>query len=530
LVSNVNQLFCSRIRHAPQSTMPRELITISVGQCGLQLGLNFWELALQEHANYSTANNSSGQPLFDDSMSSFFRNIDEKSGADIINSGNSPNLIRCLKARSVLIDMECGVLDELSSSRNQLSTLFDNNLTVKSTDGSGNNWSVGYEEYGKQYGEAILSTIQKALEQCDSIQAFLLIHSLGGGTGSGLGSFIVELLASEYPEIYRFVTSVAPDPDVTDVVTAPYNQLLANNILLQHADAVLTVDNGALQRIHSLLYPQTSNNPQNPLKLFTASKKQGFSGLNYIAGEVLCGLTASMRFPGQLNTDLNEITMNLVPFPDLKFLIPAISPITAMSSANPTNLGNNSAQISNNQSIDALFTGLLHANNHLLTVPALSLRQSSYLAFGLLCRGKNLSISHINRGVSLIKNQISLVKWNQDGFKTGLCSVNNARNISTGLGLINSTVLGENFANLAEKFSKLYRYKAHFFHYEKVLGAESARTLFNNALDNIKQLESHYNAMKYSTLQQNSDSVAPSSKNNQNENRGNSAGRYIPAI
>ena len=44
--------------------MPREIITIQVGQCGNQIGLRFWDLALREHASRGI--------LFDDSMSSFF--------------------------------------------------------------------------------------------------------------------------------------------------------------------------------------------------------------------------------------------------------------------------------------------------------------------------------------------------------------------------------------------------------------------------------------------------------------------------
>lgn len=32
-------------------------------------------------------------------------------------------------------------------------------------------------------------------EACDSLQGFMLLHSLGGGTGSGLGSYILEQLA-----------------------------------------------------------------------------------------------------------------------------------------------------------------------------------------------------------------------------------------------------------------------------------------------------------------------------------------------
>ena len=34
--------------------MPRELITIQVGQCGNQIGLKFWDLLLQEHSKYNS--------------------------------------------------------------------------------------------------------------------------------------------------------------------------------------------------------------------------------------------------------------------------------------------------------------------------------------------------------------------------------------------------------------------------------------------------------------------------------------------
>jgi tubulin epsilon len=52
--------------------MPRELITIQVGQCGNQVGRRFWEMALAEHSQ----NNPNG--LFDEPMTSFFRNVDSR--------------------------------------------------------------------------------------------------------------------------------------------------------------------------------------------------------------------------------------------------------------------------------------------------------------------------------------------------------------------------------------------------------------------------------------------------------------------
>ena len=52
--------------------MPREIVTIQIGQCGNQVGSRFWDLALREHAQQ----NRRGR--FDDSMSSFFRNVDTR--------------------------------------------------------------------------------------------------------------------------------------------------------------------------------------------------------------------------------------------------------------------------------------------------------------------------------------------------------------------------------------------------------------------------------------------------------------------
>ena len=52
--------------------MPREIITVQVGQAGNQIGCRFWDLALREHAAF----NPNG--IYDDPMSSFFRNVDTR--------------------------------------------------------------------------------------------------------------------------------------------------------------------------------------------------------------------------------------------------------------------------------------------------------------------------------------------------------------------------------------------------------------------------------------------------------------------
>ena len=62
------------------------------------------------------------------------------------------------------------------------------------------------------------------------------------GTGSGVGTFVLNLLEEEYPDVYRFVTAVYPSDD-DDVITSPYNSVLAMRELTEKADCVLPIEN-----------------------------------------------------------------------------------------------------------------------------------------------------------------------------------------------------------------------------------------------------------------------------------------------
>lgn len=56
----------------------------------------------------------------------------------------------------------------------------------------------------------------------------------------------------------------------------------------------------------------------------------GFDHMNHVVARLLTDLTASMRFAGDLNVDLNEITTNLVPFPRLHYLLSSITPLPTL--------------------------------------------------------------------------------------------------------------------------------------------------------------------------------------------------------
>ena len=64
-----------------------------------------------------------------------------------------------------------------------------------------------------------------------------------------------------------------------------------------------------------------SSSARNPTVQVSAG---GFDDMNGILARVLMDLTASMRFAGDLNVDLNEITTNLVPYPRMRYLMSSL--------------------------------------------------------------------------------------------------------------------------------------------------------------------------------------------------------------
>jgi tubulin epsilon len=61
-----------------------------------------------------------------------------------------------------------------------------------------------------------------------------------------------------------------------------------------------------------------------------AKKSRHYEKENSIVANVINNLTCSMRFEGDLNVDLNDITMNLVPFPKMHFLLSSLAPMYSL--------------------------------------------------------------------------------------------------------------------------------------------------------------------------------------------------------
>ena len=124
----------------------------------------------------------------------------------------------------------------------------------------------------------------------------------------------------------------------------------------------------------------------------------------------LTNLTASMRFDGLLNVDINEITTNLVPFPRLHFLLSSLAPMVHTSKSSAA-----TAATMASAAVDPLFSSAIKQSNQLLCCDP---RTGTTLAAAALVRGA-VPLSDVSRNMVRLRPSLRMVSWNPDGFKLG---------------------------------------------------------------------------------------------------------------
>jgi len=72
----------------------------------------------------------------------------------------------------------------------------------------------GYYTAGQEMIDSIMDVIRAEAETSDWLQGFQIVHSLGGGSGSGLGSLVLEKIKDEYPDRINTTYSIVPSPKV----------------------------------------------------------------------------------------------------------------------------------------------------------------------------------------------------------------------------------------------------------------------------------------------------------------------------
>lgn len=236
----------------------REIVHIQTGQCGNQIGTKFWEVVCEEHGIDQTGAFKGESPLQLERIDVYFTEASEKRYVP----------------RSIMVDLEPGTMDAIRSGL--YGPIFRPDNFVFGQSGAGNNWAKGHYTEGAEIVESVIDVIRRETENCDCLQGFQFTHSLGGGTGSGLGTLLISKIREEYPDRINSSFSVLPSPKVSDTVVEPYNAAFSLNQLLESTDETFCIDNEALYDIcfRTLKLVTPTYNDLNHLVSSTMSGKE----------------------------------------------------------------------------------------------------------------------------------------------------------------------------------------------------------------------------------------------------------------
>ena len=118
--------------------------------------------------------------------------------------------------------MQPTVIDEVRTGTYR--QLFHPEQLISGKEDAANNFARGHYTIGKEIVDLCLDRIRKLADNCTGLQGFLVFNAVGGGTGSGLGSLLLERLSVDYGKKSKLGFTIYPSPQVI-------LQLVHNNVL-----------------------------------------------------------------------------------------------------------------------------------------------------------------------------------------------------------------------------------------------------------------------------------------------------------
>eukprot|EP00349_Pseudokeronopsis_sp_Brazil_P010086 CAMPEP_0202977852 /NCGR_PEP_ID=MMETSP1396-20130829/84484_1 /ASSEMBLY_ACC=CAM_ASM_000872 /TAXON_ID= /ORGANISM="Pseudokeronopsis sp., Strain Brazil" /LENGTH=448 /DNA_ID=CAMNT_0049716667 /DNA_START=1490 /DNA_END=2836 /DNA_ORIENTATION=- len=411
--------------------------------------------------------------------------------------------------RCVFLDLEPTVIDEVRTGTYR--QLFHPEQLISGKEDAANNFARGHYTIGKEIVDLCLDRIRKLADQCTGLQGFLVFNSVGGGTGSGLGSLLLERqladqctglqgflvfnsvgggtgsglgslllerLSVDYGKKSKLGFTVYPSPQVSTAVVEPYNSVLSTHSLLEHTDVAVMLDNEAVYDI---------------CRRNLDIERPTYTNLNRLIAQVISSLTASLRFDGALNVDVTEFQTNLVPYPRIHFMLSSYAPVISAEKAYHEQLS--VAEITNSAFEPASMMAKCDP------------RHGKYMACCLMYRG-DVVPKDVNAAVATIKTKrtIQFVDWCPTGFKCGInyqpptvVPGGDLAKVMRAVCMIsNSTAIAEVFSRIDHKFDLMYAKRA-FVHWYVGEGMEEGE--FSEAREDLAALEKDYEEVGIETAE-----------------------------
>jgi tubulin gamma len=398
----------------------REVITLQAGQCGNQVGSEFWKQLCVEHGIrpdgilMDKATESAG-----DRKDVFFYQADDEHYIP----------------RAVLIDLEPRVLNQIQASPYKNLYNPENIFSAPSGGGAGNNWASGFRQ-GEEKEEELMDMIDREADGSDSLEGFSLCHSVAGGTGSGLGSYLLERLNDHFPKKLIQTYSVFPNQqESSDVVVQPYNALLTLKRLALNADCVVVLDNTALNRIAA-----DRLHVDNPT----------FQHVNSLVSTVMAASTSTLRYPGYMNNDLVGLMASLIPTPSCHFLLTGYTPLTVLDGTRTSG-----SSVRKTTVLDVM-RRLLQPKNLMVSVPT---RKGCYMSILNIIQG-DVDPTDVHKSLQRIRERglAEFIPWGPASVQVVLSKrspyLETAHRVS-GLMLANHTSIRTLFGRTLAQYDKL---------------------------------------------------------------------------
>lgn len=424
------------------------MISVCVGQGGIQLGSACWELFCQEHGVQNDKRKSKTHSLI--------------SSSALFSETPSNEYI----PRTVFADLE-------PSSTNAVQTSFPNlylkDQFVSSKEDTSSNYIRGRYTIGREISNESLEKIRKLAEACDELQCISMFHSINGGTGSGVGNLLLEVLGVEYPKKPRISHAIFPSPNISSNVVEAYNAMLSIHDLINCSEICHVLDNEAAYNIcNRHLDIETPN----------------YSNINRIMSRSICSFTNYMENNHQVYFDAALAQGSLVPYPRLKFLMSSLAPLVPAEKA-----------YHNDFSVNQITTSAFDPDS---TLASCDPRQGKYLKTFMMYRG-DVNENQIKQAESIINTMptIKYVDWcpknyNYEINNEPLCVLNdeNIAKTSRFLSMMsNTTAISGIFHRIKQKYDLMYSKRA-FVHW--FVGEGLSEGFFGEAYENVIALQKDY--------------------------------------
>ncbi|KZS99179.1 gamma tubulin [Sistotremastrum niveocremeum HHB9708] len=436
--------------------MPREIVTLQLGQCGNQMGSVFWQRLCAEHGISKDGILEEWATDGGDRKDVFFYQADDEHYIP----------------RAILVDLEPRVINNILASPYRGLYNPENIYLSKDGGGAGNIWAQGFSA-GERIYEDVMEMVDREAEGSDSLEGFMLLHSIAGGTGSGVGSYFLERLNERFPKKLIQTYSVFPDSAQSDVVVQPYNSLLTLKRLANNADSVVVLDNGALGRIAA-----DRLHVQNP----------SLDQTNQLVSTVMAASTQTLRYPGYMNNDLVGIVASLIPTPRCHFLMTSYTPFTS------DNI-DQAKSIRKTTVLDVMRRLLQPKNRMVNTTPS---KTACYISILNIIQGE-VDPQDVHQSLLRIRERqlANFIPWGPASIQVALTRKSPyvaASHRVSGLMLANHTSIASLFKRMLDQYDKLRKAKAFLDQYKKESMFENDLEEFDSARATVDELMKEYKA------------------------------------